>query len=321
MTIRDAISFYKENISKYWEDEKYKWVAVKHFQDSWNTDAEDFAGMLAEAFRFSNNLLSGGMYYAYKMLCLLAEQDPEKMRSLFKLLYNENLPLIDRLQPFRSGCDELLAAFRESAPDRENAKNHYQDLRALCVYLSFKYPETYFLYKSRMYRNFKNRVGYQEFSAEKNSEIRKYDNFALLCHMVLKEIEGDSELQQMQRGLVDNDSSCYKDSALHLLTQTIIYVSENMDSEKTPLEKIVKGAAVADEDVETRHYWLYSPGDGASIWNECCKDGIMAIGWDEIGDLRAFSSKDEMKTAMRDALIPTCRTRCRPMQHGSLYTR
>ena len=304
MTIRDAISFYKENISKYWEDEKYKWVAVKHFQDSWNIDAADFAGMLVEAFRFSYNLLSGGMYYAYKMLCILAEQDPEKMRSLFKLLYNENLPLIDRLQPFRSGCDELLAAFREGAPDRENAKNHYQDLRALCVYLSFKYPETYFLYKSRMYRNFKNRVDYQEISAEKDSEIRKYDNFALLCHVVLKEIEGDSELQQMQRGLVDNDSSCYKDPALHLLTQTIIYVSENIDSEKAPLEKIAKGAAIADEDVETKHYWLYSPGDSASIWNECYREGIMAIGWGEIGDLRAFGSKDEMKAAMRERINP-----------------
>ena len=304
MTIRDAVDFYKENISKYWEDEKYKWIAVKHFQDNWNIDAADFAGMLESSFSLSKNLLSGGMYYAYKMLCLLAQQDSEKMRSLFKLLYNEEIPLVDRIQHFRFGCDELLVAFREGAADRENAKNHYQDLRALCVYLSFKYPETYFLYKSRMYRNFKNSVGYQEISAEKNPEIRKYDNFALLCHTVLKEIESDTELQQMQRSLVDNDSNCYKDPALHLLTQTIIYVSENIKDEKSPLEKAAKGAAVADEDVETKRYWLYSPGDSASIWNECYKEGIMAIGWGEIGDLRAFSSKDEMKAAMREHINP-----------------
>ena len=65
------------------------------------------------------------------------------------------------------------------------------------------------------------------------------------------------------------------------------------------------GASLADEDVETVHYWIYSPGDGAKIWNECCRDGIMAIGWDEIDDLSAYSSKDEMKQAMKDHIDPS----------------
>lgn len=62
--------------------------------------------------------------------------------------------------------------------------------------------------------------------------------------------------------------------------------------------------AIGDSNVETVHYWIYSPGDGASIWDECYKDGIMAIGWDAIGDLRAFNSKDEMKSAMRTHINP-----------------
>ena len=33
-------------VSKQWPDEKYKWIAVKHFQDNWNIDAPDFAEML-----------------------------------------------------------------------------------------------------------------------------------------------------------------------------------------------------------------------------------------------------------------------------------
>ena len=28
----------------HWQDEKYKWEAVKWFQDKWNIDAVDFAG-------------------------------------------------------------------------------------------------------------------------------------------------------------------------------------------------------------------------------------------------------------------------------------
>ena len=40
---------YKKDFSKlFWtnktQNEKYKWVAVKHFQDNWDIDADDFFG-------------------------------------------------------------------------------------------------------------------------------------------------------------------------------------------------------------------------------------------------------------------------------------
>lgn len=47
------------------------------------------------------------------------------------------------------------------------------------------------------------------------------------------------------------------------------------------------------------------PGDGAIIWDECYNNGIMAIGWDPIGDLSAYSSKDEMKQAMNEKIDPS----------------
>ena len=59
-----------------------------------------------------------------------------------------------------------------------------------------------------------------------------------------------------------------------------------------------------DDDVDNIHYWLYSPGDGASCWDEFYDAGIMGIGWDEIGDLSAFNSKSKMKQAMKDKINP-----------------
>ena len=305
MTIREVLARYKSDFAKYWEDEKYKWVAVQHFQENWDIEAEDFAGMLKESFSQTYNLLQGGMYYANKMLCALAQQDPEKMRSLFRLLYNEELPLVERLQPFRTGCDELLEAFRQNAAEPEKAKNHYQDLRALCVYLSFRYPETYFLFKYRMYTGFRKLIGFKETSQEKDSEVRKYDNYARMCRDVLTEILADTELQQMQRERVNSESDCYRDPDFHLLAQTIIYVGSGMSDETAQTDEPAKGAAVADEDIETKRYWLYSPGNGASIWDECYQKGIMAIGWDYIGDLAAYNSKDEMKQAMKEESDPS----------------
>ena len=305
MTIREIIAYYKKNVNKFWENEKYKWIAVQHFQENWNLEAEDFAGMLAESLSQAYNLLQGGMYYASKMLCTLAQEAPEKMRSLFRLLYNENLPLVDRLQPFRAGCDELMESFRQHTADPEKAKNHYQDLRALCVYLSFRYPEKYYLFKYRMYTGFRKLIGFKETSQEKDSEVRKYDNYARMCQSVLEEIEADAELQQIQREHVDSEVECYSDPKFHLLAQTIIYVGSRMSDETAQTEEPTKGAAVADGDIETKRYWIYSPGNGASIWDECYQKGIMAIGWGEIGDLTIYSNKDEMKQAMKEEIDPT----------------
>lgn len=305
MTIREVLDYYKKDFVKYWEEEKYKWVAVQHFQDNWDIEAADFTSMLEESISQAYNLLQGGMYYASKMLCTLAKQDPEKMRSLFRLLYNENLPLVDRLQPFRTGCDELLEKFRQTSSEPEKAKNHYQDLRALCVYLSFEYPEKYFLFKYRMYTGFRKLIDFKETSQEKGSEIRKYDNYARMCQAVLEEIQADMELQQMQREQVKSEKNCYSDPEFHLLTQTIIYIGSRITDETVQTEEPVKGAAIADEDIETKRFWIYSPGNGAEIWNECCEKGFMAIGWDEIGDLTAYSTKDEMKQAMKEEIDPT----------------
>ena len=305
MTIREVLDYYKKDFVKYWEEEKYKWVAVQHFQDNWNIEAADFASMLEESISQAYNLLQGGMYYASKMLCTLAKQDPEKMRSLFRLLYNEDLPLVDRLQSFRTGCDDILEQFRQTSSEPEKAKNHYQDLRALCVYLSFEYPEKYFLFKYRMYTGFRKLIDFKETSQEKGSEIRKYDNYARMCQAVLGEIQADTELQQMQRKQVKSEENCYSDPEFHLLTQTIIYIGSRITDETVQTDEPVKGAAIADEDIETKRFWIYSPGNGAEIWNECYEKGFMAIGWDEIGDLTAYSTKDEMKQAMKEEIDPT----------------
>lgn len=41
-------------------------------------------------------------------------------------------------------------------------------------------------------------------------------------------------------------------------------------------------------------YWLYSAGEKSYKWDEFYKDGIMAIGWDYLGDLTKYSSQEEI---------------------------
>ena len=55
---------YKKYFPTYWEGaEKYKWEAVKHFQDHWNIDAENFGDMFKLATDKTANLLASGYSY------------------------------------------------------------------------------------------------------------------------------------------------------------------------------------------------------------------------------------------------------------------
>jgi 5-methylcytosine-specific restriction protein B len=80
---------------------------------------------------------------------------------------------------------------------------------------------------------------------------------------------------------------------------------EQAAAKKSEAQRENKGAAVADEGIETVHYWIYSPGNGAEYWDEFYDAGIMGIGWDEIGDLSVYNSKEEMKVAMKEKIDPS----------------
>ncbi|MCY1015603.1 AAA family ATPase [Pyxidicoccus sp. MSG2] len=48
-----------------------------------------------------------------------------------------------------------------------------------------------------------------------------------------------------------------------------------------------------------RQVWLIAPGPRADHWEEFYRDGIVAIGWDDLGDLRRYPDLDSIKDALR----------------------
>ena len=62
---------------------------------------------------------------------------------------------------------------------------------------------------------------------------------------------------------------------------------------------------LADGEDHSVHYWFYAPGKDASHWENFYREGIMAIGWGEVGDLRAFSSKEEIRERLQEVFGET----------------
>jgi 5-methylcytosine-specific restriction endonuclease McrBC GTP-binding regulatory subunit McrB len=47
-------------------------------------------------------------------------------------------------------------------------------------------------------------------------------------------------------------------------------------------------------------YWLYAPGENADRWEEFYAAGIMALGWDELGNLNNYDSKKDIKKRLQE---------------------
>lgn len=47
--------------------------------------------------------------------------------------------------------------------------------------------------------------------------------------------------------------------------------------------------------------WLYAPGENACMWNECKGSQTMRLGWDLIGDISEFKSKEDLTKTLQGA--------------------
>lgn len=66
---------------------------------------------------------------------------------------------------------------------------------------------------------------------------------------------------------------------------------------KEPFYKISYKAWVSNP-AKPRRYWLYSPGENAKYWDEFYESGIMAIGWEHMGDLTEYPDKASLGEAL-----------------------
>lgn len=58
--------------------------------------------------------------------------------------------------------------------------------------------------------------------------------------------------------------------------------------------------SVNERNTNEVRYWIYSPGEGSGMWDEFYASNIMGIGWNEMGNLKQFPSKDAMKLKMKE---------------------
>lgn len=118
--LQEVLEQYKAHFEEQWTDEKYKWRAVKHFQEHWDMDAADFAGMLAGSLEKTGNLLASYSNYPREMILRFAKAAPEEVRAMFRALFDESEDVVERIAAFKQQAASLLKQFGDGAA------HHYQ---------------------------------------------------------------------------------------------------------------------------------------------------------------------------------------------------
>ena len=282
---------YREDLPSFWDQEEYKWEAVKNFQEHWNIDAEDFSVMLVEATSKHVNLLDSKMYYPIGVLKDYAGFDLERIREMFRVLFDEGKDLSERISFFSNEAE----AIRKLGGDRW--KNHYQDLHAISVYLTFMYPEKYFIYKYTELKKTIDRLG-DDFSFPGKTPPEFYIKVVDYCEGIRNRIAVDKVTCDVLDKLISSSPDCYEDKHRNIATVDFIYyVGKRLKPEEPT---IIEDGPIVEPNENSRH-WIYAPGEGASMWQLCLEKGIMVLGWGKIGDYRQYESHEQLISDMQDA--------------------
>ena len=209
--LHKVISNYKLDIKSHWKLERYKWVAIKYFQDHWDIEAENFAEMFKESISKTYNLLNSSRNFPGAQIYDFAKENPEKTREMFRLLYDESLDFYTRIEKFKEKGKEIFDHHNEISDVLW--KTYYQNDNAVTTYLWLRYPDKYYIYKYSEYTAAE-KILCDSHTVKKGSGLKP--GYALYDELRTF-LRNDHELLHLWQELIDSD--CYNDP--ELITATV----------------------------------------------------------------------------------------------------
>jgi len=247
--LKEIISKYKQNFKQIHEEEIYKWKAVKCFQDNWDENAVDFPAMLNRALDKAKNLLMSYNFYAKGMIYEIAKKDPEAVRAMFIALFDEHNPVTERIDNFIESAEELRLKYGGGSWGQ-----HYQTPNSVSVYLFFRYPNKYYIFKYRKFRDFAAKIEYSDIpKMGKPESVQKYID---MCNEILKVVKQDNELLNLSKNRLTEEDS--PDNDFHILTEDIVFYGSRQ------IEKTAEGWWPTEEE--------YHPGIDKEKWLQLLSD-------------------------------------------------
>ena len=262
--LKEVLVHYKQNfVSKIWSEEKYKWEAVKWFQDNWDVNAPDFAEMLNRSLDKTYNLLASANNFPKGMIAVFAKSAPEEVRSMFLSLYDESKDVYERINAFKRQSAVLMEKYGNGAAQ------HYQYENAISTYLWLRFPDKYYIYKFGEVKTVASELK-ADYHFKKGAYSDNIRNFLKLYDEISAALKQDTELVNLFRSQLTD--TCYPDPELKTLTIDVgFYISNHIQKDTF--------ATVATVWYGTD----YDPGLSVDDWRQLLKDeSVFTIGALEI---------------------------------------
>lgn len=262
LRLKEALRQYKKDfVATHWNEEKYKWEAVKCFQDNWDIHAADFENMLSQSLSKTSNLLASTNNFPARMIIEFAHAAPEKVRAMYMDLFDESKDVFGRIESFKKQSNILLKKYKSTA------KQHYQHENAITTYLWLRYPDKYYVYKYSEARSVSNKLD-SNYKFKKGSYTDNLKSFYDFYNEIRESLKRDSTLIDLFKSQLTDD--CYPDSELRTLTFDVgFYISRNISK---PADKESNQADSDDMEFtekpksseEHRYWWLNA---NPKIWS------------------------------------------------------
>lgn len=248
--LKDVLSQYKKDfLPKHWADEKYKWEAVKCFQDNWDINAEDFADMLSRSLSKTYNLLASMNNFPARMITGFAKTAPEEVRAMYIDLFDETKEVYERINAFKMQSSILLEKYGNGAGQ------HYQYENAITTYLWLRYPDKYYIYKFGEVKAASD-ILESDYHFKKGAYADNIRNFYKFYDEICAELKKDTELVNLFQSQLTDD--CYPDPELKTLTFDVgFYISRDY-SKKSESDNADNGWFPSQEE--------YDPGITVQEW-------------------------------------------------------
>lgn len=231
---QEVLAQYKQNfVSMQWGNEKYKWEAVKCFQDNWDVNATGFADMLQKSLSKTYNLLASMNNFPARMIIGFAKTAPEEVRAMFIDLFDESKDIYERIDFFKTQSSVLLEKYGNGAGQ------HYQYENAISTYLWLRFPDKYYIYKFGEIKTVSEEL-HSDYKFKKGAYADNIRNFYRFYDEIDEELKHDEELVNLFRGQLTD--TCYPDPELRTLTFDVgFYISRYFSQSQ-------KGKAEDDDD-------------------------------------------------------------------------
>lgn len=252
--LKDVLAQYKQNfVSTQWGNEKYKWEAVKWFQDNWDVNAADFPEMLSRSLDKTFNLLASNNNFPKGMIVGFAKSAPEEVRAMFIALFDESKDVFERMNAFKMQSSILLEKYGNGAAQ------HYQYENAISTYLWLRYPDKYYIYKFGEVKTVASELE-SDYRFKKGAYADNIRNFLRLYDEISAALKEDAELVNLfQSQLTD---TCYPDHELKTLTIDVgFYISRRYSQENAEKAEAASWFPSDYTPGLTKEDWLALLGD------------------------------------------------------------